>query len=98
MHTKSQNSPNIWKKKTTHRILRIKVWQEKYDFTPKNIFLYNPQKDRTLSTSKNKIRNGGTSNYANPKIIDLEYTHSKRVVKISFSKGNSIEEILIWTI
>jgi hypothetical protein len=34
---------------------------EKDNFTPKNIFLYSPQRDITLNTSKKEIRNGGTS-------------------------------------
>ncbi len=51
MHTKSENIPNIQKEKTTHRILRKNVRQEKKKFTPKNIILYNPQRDMALSTS-----------------------------------------------
>jgi hypothetical protein len=40
------------KEKTTHITLHTKVWQEKYNFTLKNIFLCSPQRDKTLSTSK----------------------------------------------
>jgi hypothetical protein len=32
------------------------------DFTSKTIFLYNLQRDKTLSTSKKELTNGGTSN------------------------------------
>ncbi len=50
------------KEKTTHTILRTKVWQEKNNFTLKNIFLCSPQKDKALSTSNKEIKNGGTHN------------------------------------
>jgi hypothetical protein len=33
---------------------------KKTDFTLENIFLYKPQRDKTLSTSKKEVRNGGT--------------------------------------
>jgi hypothetical protein len=33
------------KKKTTNRTLGTKIWKEKDNFTPKNIFMYNPQMD-----------------------------------------------------
>jgi hypothetical protein len=36
----------------THGILHTMVWQKKKDFSFKSILLYNPQKDKTLSTSK----------------------------------------------
>jgi hypothetical protein len=45
--------------------------QEKNIFTSKNIFLYNPQRDKALSTSKKKIKNGGTNSEPNPKTIGL---------------------------
>jgi hypothetical protein len=47
------------KENTTHRILRTKVWQNKDNFTPKNIFMYNPERDKTLNTSKKEVRNDG---------------------------------------
>jgi hypothetical protein len=31
--------------KTTNRTLGTKVWKEKDNFTPKNIFMYSPQMD-----------------------------------------------------
>ncbi len=31
----------------------------KSNFTSKNIFLYGPQRDRTLNTSKKEIKDGG---------------------------------------
>jgi len=34
----------------------------KNNFTSKSILLYCPQKDKDLSTSKEKVKNGGTSN------------------------------------
>jgi hypothetical protein len=73
----------------------------KDNFIPKNI-LYNPQRDRALSTSKKKVRNGGIGNYFNPPKIGLISTQSKVVIQISFGKkvssskfdrGNSARKI-----
>ncbi len=33
------------KKKTTNKIICTKVWKEKDNFTPKNIFMYSSQMD-----------------------------------------------------
>jgi ribosomal protein S16 len=44
------------KEKTTHRILCTNVWQEKNIFILENIFLYNPQRDRAINTSKKEIQ------------------------------------------
>jgi hypothetical protein len=33
----------------------------KNNFTSKNIFMYNTQRDKQLSTSKKEVKNGGTS-------------------------------------
>jgi hypothetical protein len=60
-YKKSKYSKHM-KEKTTHTILRTKVWQEKNNFTLKNIFLCSPQKDKALSTSNKEIKNGGTHN------------------------------------
>jgi hypothetical protein len=49
------------KETTTHESLRTKVWQEN-NITSKNIFLYNPQRDKALSTSKKETKNHGTGN------------------------------------
>ncbi len=35
------------KENTTHRILCTKLWQDKDNFTPKNIFMYCVEKDKT---------------------------------------------------
>jgi hypothetical protein len=42
--------------------LHTKLWQEKNDFTLKNILLYNPQRDKTLSTFKKEVKNGEIGN------------------------------------
>ncbi len=34
----------------------------KNDFNSESILLYDPWKDKTLNTSKKKVKNGGTSN------------------------------------
>jgi hypothetical protein len=72
-------------KNYTHKIL-LKSWQEKNNFTPKNYFLYNLQRDKTLSISKKKIRNGGTCNEPNPKKKGPKYIKSKSVEQIGFDK------------
>lgn len=72
------------KENTTHRTLHTKVWQEKDKFTLENIFLYNPQKDRDLNTSKKEVKNDGTSSQPNPKKISPKYPQWKLVVKINF--------------
>ncbi len=54
------------KEKTTHVEFQLELWQEEDNFTPKKILLYNSQRDKTLSTSKKKIRNGGTSSEPSP--------------------------------
>jgi hypothetical protein len=36
------------------------AWKD--NFYSKKILLYSPQKDRALSTSKKKVKNGGISN------------------------------------
>jgi hypothetical protein len=40
------------KEKTTHIKFYLELWLEKDNFTLENILLYNPQRDRALSTSK----------------------------------------------
>lgn len=59
----------------------------KNDFTLEIISFYSPQRDKTLSTSKKKVRNNGTSNQPNPKKIGPKYTKSESVSKIDFSKN-----------
>jgi len=54
------------KEKTTHIEFYLELWQEKDNFTLENILLYNPQRDKTLSTSKKKIRIGGIGSERNP--------------------------------
>jgi hypothetical protein len=58
-HTEIQNTSNIRRKITTHRTLCTKVWQEKNNFTTKNILLYSSQKDKTLNTFKKEVKNNG---------------------------------------
>jgi hypothetical protein len=51
--------------KHTQEKLNIKLYPQKYakkkNFTSKNIFMYNPQRDKCLNTSKKEVKNGGTS-------------------------------------
>ncbi len=58
----------------------------KNDFIPKIIMLYSPQKDKSLSTSKEKIKNSGISSQPDPPKIGLKHTQSKPVNKIDFDK------------
>jgi hypothetical protein len=37
----------------------IQSMARKNDFTSENILLYNPQRDKTLSTSKKEVKNNG---------------------------------------
>jgi hypothetical protein len=48
--------------------------------------LYNPQRDKALSTSKKKIKIGGTSSEPNPKTIGPKYIEFKLIVQIGLSK------------
>jgi hypothetical protein len=59
-HTKNQNISNIQRKTTTHRILHTNNMAGKSNFTLENILMYNPQRDKALSTSKKEVRNDGT--------------------------------------
>jgi hypothetical protein len=49
---KGHTTSNIHKKTTTHQILHTKGVVGKNNFTLKSILLYNPQRDKSLSTSK----------------------------------------------
>ncbi len=51
------------RKNYAHRIL-CKSMARQDNFIPENIFLYSPQRDRALSTSKKKIRNNGNRQLA----------------------------------
>ncbi len=44
-----------------------KIMTRKSNFTFKIILLYSPQRDKTLSTSKKEVKNGGIGSYPNPK-------------------------------
>ncbi len=44
-----------------------KVWQEKNNFISKNILLYSSHRDKTLSTFKKEVKNGGIGSQLNPK-------------------------------
>jgi hypothetical protein len=51
--------------KHTQEKLHIELYIQKYgkkiyNFTPKNILLYSPQRDKVLSTFKKEVKNGGT--------------------------------------
>jgi hypothetical protein len=65
----------------------------KNDFTSKIIFLYSLQRDKTLSTFKKEVKNGGTSISLIPKKISLKYTQSKPMVKSISVKIFLIKEI-----
>jgi hypothetical protein len=52
---KRHTTSNIRKKTTTHQILHTKGVVGKSNFTLESILLYNPQRDKNLSTSKEKL-------------------------------------------
>jgi hypothetical protein len=58
---KRHTTSNICKKTTTHQILCTKGMVGRSNFTSKSIFLYNSQRDKDLSTSKEKVKNGEIS-------------------------------------
>ncbi len=56
LHTKNQNIPNIWRKKSYTKFYVQKYGRENYDFTSKKILLYSRWKDKALNASKNKVK------------------------------------------
>jgi hypothetical protein len=68
------------KEKTTHIVFYLELWQEKDNFTLENILLYNPQRNKALSISKKKIKNGGTGSEPNPKKIGFKYIEFKVII------------------
>jgi hypothetical protein len=60
LHTKIRILQTYNLEKTTHITLCTKVLQEKNNFILENISMYNPQRDKVLSTSKKEVKNGGT--------------------------------------
>jgi hypothetical protein len=61
LHIEKSKYSKHTKGKTTHIIYVQKYGKKKkYYFT--NIFMYNPKRDKTLSTSKKGVKNDGTCN------------------------------------
>jgi hypothetical protein len=65
----------------------------KSNFTSKNIILYSPQMDRTLSISKKKMKNVEHLISLIPQKIGLKYTQSKQVVESIWVKRFLVKEI-----
>jgi hypothetical protein len=57
---KKHTISNICRKTITYQILRTKGMARKNNFTLESIIFYSPQKDKNLSTSKEKVKNSET--------------------------------------
>ncbi len=88
---KRHTTSNIQRKTTTYQILCTKDMVGKSNFTSKSIFLYNSQRDKDLSTSKEKVRNGATSSQLNPQKISPKYKQYKPKIKLVLVKSFSVK-------
>ncbi len=59
----------------------------KNNFTLESIILYNPQRDKDLSASKEKVRNSGIGSQPNPQKNYHKFKQLKLEIKVDFGKN-----------